>query len=59
MTTRDPQNLEQEKVKRGRRRETYQTREENKRHNPERDKMIETIKSSRERQSEKFRGRKI
>ena len=49
MTTRGPWNLEQEKVNRGRRREMYQTREENKRHNPERDKMIETTKSSRER----------
>ena len=30
MTTRDPRNPEQEKVNRGRRRKTYQTREETK-----------------------------
>ena len=34
MTTRDPWNLEQEKFNRGRRRETYQIREENKRDDP-------------------------
>ena len=48
MTSRDSRNPEQEKVNRGRRRETYQTREENKRQDPERDRMIETTKSSPE-----------
>ena len=50
---------EQEKVNRGRRRKTYQTREENKRDNPKRDRMTETTKSSLERRTKKFRERKI
>ena len=49
MTTRDPQNPEQEKVNRGRRRKTYQTREENKRDDPKQDRTIETTKNSLER----------
>ena len=49
MVTRDPWNLEQEKVNMGRRRKTYQTREENKRCDPKRDRTIETTKNSLER----------
>ena len=44
-----PRNPEQEKVDKGRRRKTYQTREETKRDDPKRDSTIETIKSSLER----------
>ena len=50
MTTRDPPNPEQEKVNRGRRRKTYQTREENKRDDPKRDRTTKTTKSSLGRQ---------
>ena len=49
MTTKDPRNPEQEKVNKGRRRKTYQTREENKRDDPKRVRTIETTKSSLER----------
>ena len=49
MTIRDPQNLEQEKVNRGRRRKTYQTREENKRRDPKQDRTTETTMGSLER----------
>ena len=48
MTTGDPRNPEQEKVNRGKRRKTYQTREENKRDDPKRDRTTKTIKSSLE-----------
>ena len=49
MTTRDPRNPEQEKVNRGRRRKTYQTKEESKRDDPKRDRKTKTTKSSLER----------
>ena len=49
MVTRDPQNPEQEKVNKGRRRKTYQTREENKICDPKRDRTTETTKNSLER----------
>ena len=58
MTTRDPRNPEQVKVNRGRRRKTYQTREENKRGDPKRERTTETTKSGLERRLEKFRERK-
>ena len=59
MTTKDPRNLVQEKVNRGRRRKMYQTREDNKRDDPERDRTTKTTESSFERRSEKIRERKI
>ena len=59
MTTKDPQNPEQEKVNKGRRIKTYQTREENKRDDPKRDRTTKTTKSSFEQQSEKIRERTI
>ena len=46
MTIKDPWNPEQEKVNRGRRRKTYQTREENKRDDPKKDRTTKTTKSS-------------
>ena len=51
MTTRDPRNPEQEKVNMGRRRKTYQTREENKRDNPKQDRT--TVLSDDQRRLEK------
>ena len=49
MITRDPRNLEQEKVNRGRKIKTYQTREESKREDPKRDRTTEITKNSLER----------
>ena len=51
VTTRDTQNPEQEKVNRGRRRKTYQTREENKRDDPKQDRT--TVLSDDQRRLEK------
>ena len=48
MTNRDPRNPEQEKVNRGRRRKTYQAREENKRDDPKRDRTAKITKNSLE-----------
>ena len=48
MTTKDPLDPEQEKVNRGRRRKTYQAREEHKRDNLKRDRMKAITKNSLE-----------
>ena len=55
MTTRDPRNREQEKVNRGRRRKTYQTREENKRDNRKQDRT--TVLSDDQRRLEKEKSK--
>ena len=48
MTTKDPRDPEQEKVNRGRRRKTYQVREEHKRDDLKQDRMTKITKNSLE-----------
>ena len=61
MTTKDPRNPEQEKVNKERRRNTYQTTEENKKDNPkiERQNPLRAVLSDDQRSFEKEKSETI